>query len=162
MLKYGASYIGDLTVTIYLQMNWPRWPILGNINFSGHRTPDIIKDASLKQLETITHSLLTHCGLVMPSGVRNLGQHCLMVSSHYLNQHWLLNDEVLWHSLQSNFTASASATIHYNEYGYYTLKITATSSRDHCVNILLAKQTLLPAWQFCECTIYNPLWAGLL
>ena len=39
---------------------------------------------------------------------------CLTAPSHCLNQCWLLTAEVLWHSPESNFTASAHATILYH------------------------------------------------
>ena len=35
---------------------------------------------------------------------------CLMAPSHYLNQCWLLNSEVLWHSHGSNFKANGQPT----------------------------------------------------
>ena len=35
---------------------------------------------------------------------------CLMAPSHYLNQCWLFVNEVLWHSPESNFRASAETT----------------------------------------------------
>ena len=38
---------------------------------------------------------------------------CRQAISHYLNQCWLFIIEVLWHSLESNFSASAEATILY-------------------------------------------------
>ena len=49
----------------------------------------------------------------------------LMAPNHYLNQCYLLTSEVLWHSPQNNFAASAPATILY-EFENYTSKITAT------------------------------------
>ena len=54
---------------------------------------------------------------------------CLTAPSHYLNQCWLIR-EALWHSPEINFTASAPATILYNEFKNYTLRITATFPRD--------------------------------
>ena len=48
---------------------------------------------------------------------------CLMARSHYLSQCWLLISEVLWHSLESNFTANAQATILYNELKIILLKL---------------------------------------
>ena len=41
---------------------------------------------------------------------------CLKAPSHYPNQCWLLIGEVLWHSPESNFTASTQTTIPYNEF----------------------------------------------
>ena len=63
---------------------------------------------------------LTHWGLVMPYDIGDLGQHwlnfmpglhvmacCLMVSSHYLNQYWLITTEVLrWYSPGCSFTGN--------------------------------------------------------
>ena len=54
---------------------------------------------------------------------------CLTAWSHYLNQCWLPINEVLWHSPESNFTASAQATIRYYECKKYTFKITVASPR---------------------------------
>ena len=59
---------------------------------------------------------------------KDLGQHwllssCLMAPSHYLNQYWLLISEILWHSPESNFTASTQATNLFNEFENYTFKI---------------------------------------
>ena len=46
---------------------------------------------------------------------------CLTAPSHYLNQCWLFIDEVLWHSTESNFTASAKVTVLYNVFANCTL-----------------------------------------
>ena len=46
----------------------------------------------------------------------------LMAPSHYLNQYWLLISKVLWHSLDNNF-ASAQATMQYDEFEKYALKL---------------------------------------
>ena len=40
---------------------------------------------------------------------------CLMAPSHYLNQCWLLMNEVLWYSSESNSTSRAQAIILHNE-----------------------------------------------
>ena len=53
----------------------------------------------------------------------------LTAPSHYLNQCWLLISEVLWHSPESNFTASAQTTLLYSEFEDYTFKINATFPR---------------------------------
>ena len=55
--------------------------------------------------------------------------YCLTAPSHYLNQFWLLINEVLWYSPESNFPKGAQAVILYNEFVNYTFEITATSSR---------------------------------
>ena len=59
---------------------------------------------------------------------------CLTPRNHYLNQWWLLMSEVLWHSSESNFTASTQGTILYNEFKNFTFKIPATSPRGQWVN----------------------------
>ena len=59
---------------------------------------------------------------------------CLTARNHYLNQWWLLMSEVLWHSFESNFTASAQGTLLYNEFKNFTFKIPATSPRGQWVN----------------------------
>ena len=72
---------------------------------------------------------LTHHGLVTPGSHTDLGQHwfgqwpvCQMTPSHQLNQCWLLISEVVWPSAESNFAASAQATIQYNEFENYIQK----------------------------------------
>ena len=50
--------------------------------------------------------ILTHCGLVAPFGDIDLGQHWLWWWL-YLNQCWILINETLWHSLESDFRTSA-------------------------------------------------------
>ena len=67
---------------------------------------------------------------------------CLTALCHYLNQCWLLISEVLWHSSESNFTASAQATVLYNEFENYSFKITATSPRGQRVDISMMYATL--------------------
>ena len=67
----------------------------------------------------------------------------LMAPSHCLNQRWLLIIEGMWHSHQSNFTASAQSIILCvlcGEFENHTFKITTTYHRRHCV-----KQT--PWWR---------------
>ena len=67
---------------------------------------------------------------------------CLMAPSHDdyddddfiyhkvdLNKCWLLIKGDLWHSPESNFTMRAQATILYDEFENYTLKMIATSPR---------------------------------
>ena len=44
----------------------------------------------------------------------------MMAQSHFLNQCWLLISEVLWHFPESNFTASAQATMLHNKFENYT------------------------------------------
>ena len=58
-----------------------------------------------------------------------------MTPSHYLNHHWLLINETLWHSPECKSTACAWATILYNEFENYTFKIMATSARGQWVNV---------------------------
>ena len=60
---------------------------------------------------------------------------CLTAPSHYLNQCWRRISQVLWHSLKSNFTASAQTTIMCNEQLVDIFKITITSPRGQCVNV---------------------------
>ena len=58
---------------------------------------------------------------------------CLLAPSHYLNQCWVLMEVKFWHSLGSNLTASAKATILWNEFEFYTFEIIATSPGGHWV-----------------------------
>ena len=62
--------------------------------------------------DTIFWCLPTFCMLTLD----------LMAPSHYLNQCWLLNTYILWHSLENNFTASIQ-TILYDGFGRFTLKL---------------------------------------
>ena len=64
---------------------------------------------------------------------------CLTALIHYLNQCWLLINEVLsllWHSPESNCTVNAQITVLYNEFENYTFKIIPTSPRGQWVNII--------------------------
>ena len=61
---------------------------------------------------------------------------CLTTSSHYLNQCWVVNSQVLWQSHGSNFTASAQATILYNECEKYTFEIALIYPRGQWVKML--------------------------
>ena len=54
---------------------------------------------------------------------------CLTAPSRNPNQCWLLISELLWHSLESKFTASDQAAILYIEFERDALRITATSPR---------------------------------
>ena len=47
-------------------------------------------------------------------------------------------DEVLWHLPGSNFTISSQATILYDEFGNYTLDITAIFTRTQWVNTIIS------------------------
>ena len=71
---------------------------------------------------------------------------CLTAPSHYLNQCWLLSSEVLWHSPESNFTASgqASKSVWRVWKQNYTLKITATFPRHQWVNCTFFFQFVSP------------------
>ena len=59
---------------------------------------------------------------------------CLTAPSHYLDQCLLYITEVLWQPPESNFTASAQATILRNEFENFTSKIIVGSSRGQWVN----------------------------
>ena len=69
----------------------------------------------------ISRQVLTHCGLVWRhiSGttLAQVMACCLTVSSHYLNQYWLLISKVIWHSPESSFTTSLQTALLYNEFG---------------------------------------------
>ena len=108
-----------------------------------------------------TRFRLTHCGLVTPCGDIPSGQKsrstlgqvmacCLMAPSHYLNQCWLIIGQVLWHSVESNFMASAQAVILRNEFeklhfqNYYHLS-QGQWVKCNCVYTLLSIK-----WQYCK------------
>ena len=74
---------------------------------------------------------------------------CLTASSHYLDQCWPPITEVLWHSYEDNFTASAQANIH--EIENYSFKSSVMSPKGQCINSLL----ITPVdhyWGFCQVT----------
>ena len=76
--------------------------------------------------ETYDNSLLPSCVILRHWSTSSLFQTivcCLTTQSHYLNQIWVLICEVLWHSSESNSTASADATIRCNEFENYLLEI---------------------------------------
>ena len=85
---------------------------------------------------------LTHCGIMMPFGDIDLGQHwlvmafCLTAPIHYLNQCWLIISEVQWHSYQGKFTRDASTINHWNlfESYMYMSKISFKFPRGQWVN----------------------------
>ena len=55
---------------------------------------------------------------------------CLTAPSHYLNQCWLMINEVLWHSPEINFTGNTQDIYpRYASESYSEFKITATSPR---------------------------------
>ena len=58
---------------------------------------------------------MTPCGDI----VTDLGWHRLMAPSHYMNQHWLIISDVLWHSPKGNITGNAQ-----DIYIKYEFKIT--------------------------------------
>ena len=54
---------------------------------------------------------------------------CLTAPSHYLNQCWLMINEVLWHSPDNNFTENTSDFYNWNEFEIYEFDIVVKSSR---------------------------------
>ena len=88
--------------TIHVSVIWFFW----SINSSGNHITD-----------------LTHCGLVTPHSNINRGSTlavvmacCLMAPSHYLNQFWLINNEVM-HSPEGNWRGNAQ-----NAYPWFEFK----------------------------------------
>ena len=51
---------------------------------------------------------------------------CLTTPSHYLNRHWLIMNEVLWHSPDINFTGNTQYINLFNEFENHAFKIIAT------------------------------------
>ena len=82
---------------------------------------------------------------------------CLTAPTHYLNQCQLLIGDVLRHSSESNFTASAAATILYSEVEQYT----ATSPKVQWVNsspisAAYMRQWIAPALlQIMDCRLFG-------
>ena len=68
------------------------------------------------------------CGLTGSTSTQAVAC-CLTAPGHYLNQHWLLINEVPWHAPESNFAVRSQATILYNEFENHDLEITVTSPR---------------------------------
>ena len=62
---------------------------------------------------------------------------CLMASSHYLNQCWLITIKVQWHSSGGNFAINISAINHWNKLEYYLSKILFKWPWDQWVNAVL-------------------------
>ena len=52
---------------------------------------------------------------------------CVVAPSHYLSQGWPPISEILWHSPEFNFTASAQATVLSDKFENYTFLTTSTS-----------------------------------
>ena len=71
---------------------------------------------------------------------------CLMAPSHYLNQCWLIINEVLWHSLEDRFAGNAQDSYPWYEFDYYWTKITAAFSMGEWVK---------KAW--CQICHHSPL-----
>ena len=71
---------------------------------------------------------------VMPYNDRTWSTY-LTVSSHYLNQCWLIFSEVLWFSPEGDFTGNTFDDInHWDMLKYYTIKSTAISLRGQSVH----------------------------
>ena len=99
---------------------------------------------------------LIHSGLVTPYGDIDLGQlwfrswlvawqHQAITRTtvHISSSEKVIkfNNEVLWHSPESNFTASALATTLYNEFDNSEFKLTATSPRGQSVKYQTVQKT---------------------
>ena len=91
----------------------------------------------------VNHSRLGHSDTIWQhrsaSTLAQVMACCLMAPSHYLNQCWLLINEVLWHSSESNSTANAKVTSLCDEFEDYTFKISATSTSGQWVNTYFLK-----------------------
>ena len=97
----------------------------------------------------------THCGFVTPYGDIDLGQHCLMAPSHYLDRCWFIIKGVLCHSPESNFIGIDYEIDLQNEIGNYTFKIISTSPRIQWVNTTTYR---LLSYKFCV----KKLWLVLI
>ena len=58
---------------------------------------------------------------------------CMTAPSHYLNQCWLMVCEVLWHSLDSNFTENTSVVYHWNGFETYQFETVVKAPRGQWV-----------------------------
>ena len=92
---------------------------------------------------------------------------CLTAPSHYLNQCWLINSKVYWHSFEGNFTAGISAVnhcnwlkFHWNLPGHNELSWSnwytnqSPMNKSHCVSHKTGK------WFYYRCimTLYECVW----
>ena len=70
---------------------------------------------------------------------------CLTALSHWLNQCWLIINEVQWHSYSGNFTRNASTVNHQNLFENYKSKISLKFPRGQWVEALWTSRCeLLP------------------
>ena len=115
-------------------------------------------------------TILTHCGLVTPYGIIELGQHqfrlwlvgCLMAPYHYLNHCWQIISEVLWHSCLGNFSGNAQDINPWYESDKDWLKIIAWTHRDHWVLhiFFLVQLTVIITrpWYSVQCNNSKCIW----
>ena len=99
----------------------------------------------------ILSQTLTHCGLVMPYGDKDLGQHWLRqgpVAWWHQAITWINVDiikGVLWHSPESNFTRGVDDINLWRLFKDYTFEIMTTSPRGQWVNFI---ETEMLWWNF--------------
>ena len=70
---------------------------------------------------------------------------CLKAPSHYLNQYWLINSEVLWHSPEGN---SQECSRYLSLTRVWKLQITAASPRGQWLNVYKLASILSPPQAF--------------
>ena len=61
---------------------------------------------------------------------------CLIAPSHYLNQCWLIINEVQWHSYQGNYTRDASTINHKNLFENYMSKMSFKIPRGQWIKLI--------------------------
>ena len=133
-VKSNASLCGDypqktLAFTL-IQRCWPHMTVICfGVRLENDRVYWICKNGTLMwahRLNTLwpSDTLWRHKSGTTLAQVMDC---CLAAPNHYLNQCWLLTNEVLWHSPQSNFTASGQAIVLYDEFENFSFDITATS-----------------------------------
>ena len=94
---------------------WITYNLLWKMQFFAIRQMKIfwyVKPWSYTKSVCVNGSLYLCC-LVTPYGNKDLSEHRLMISSHYLNEYSSL---ISVHSLESSFTVSIQATILFNEF----------------------------------------------
>ena len=80
---------------------------------------------------------------------------CLIAPSHYLNQYWLLINEILWLSPMNNFTVGDPAIMLYNEFELILSKLLPYLSVANKLIIILGKPL---QWRHNECNGISNHW----
>ena len=83
---------------------------------------------------------------------------CLTASSHYLNQCWLIINDILWHSPEGNWTGNAQEIYIWCEFKNCWFNITATSTRPKWVKLGTHKRRSIPHFHCGMGCLFWVLW----